>query len=73
MELLENRANVMTAINACELRLSATKTIICPLSTTILGWIWTQGRISASPHKISVVSTCTSPDTVNGLQSFIGA
>ena len=72
-ELLENWANVMTALNASGLRLSATKTIICPRSTTILGWIWTQGRISASPHKISVLSTCKPPDTVHGLRSFIGA
>lgn len=63
----------MTALNDCGLTLSAGKTIICPRSTTILGWIWTQGRLSASPHKFSVLSTCKLSDTVHGLRSFIGA
>lgn len=63
----------MIALNDCGLTLSAGKTIICPRSTTILGWIWTQRRLSASPHKVSVLSTCKLPDTVHVLRSFIGA
>ena len=63
----------MKSLDTCGLRLSASKTIICPRSTTLLGWIWTQGRLSASPHKVSVLTTCKLPDTVHGLRSFIGA
>lgn len=65
--------SVMTALDTCGLRLSATKTIICPRSTTILGWIWTRGTLSASSHKVSVLSTCKLPDSAHCLRSFIGA
>ena len=46
---------------------------MCPRSTTILGWIWTQGCLSASTHRIATMSSCPPPDTVRGLRSFIGA
>lgn len=72
-ELLQNWTSVMTALNDCGLKLSAGKTITCPRSTTILGWIWTQECLSASPHKVSFLSTCKLPDTVHGLRSLIGA
>lgn len=49
--------------------MSATKTIVCPLS----GLIWSQGRLSASPHRMAVLSACSRPETVHGLRSFIGA
>ena len=54
-------------------KLTPSKTIICPRSITILGWIWTQGRISASPHRLATLASCCSPDKVRGLRSFIGA
>ncbi len=57
----------------CNLHLSPSKTTICPRSTTILGWVWTQGCLSASTHRIATLSTCQPPDTVRGLRSFIGA
>ncbi|XP_052701434.1 uncharacterized protein LOC128178352 [Crassostrea angulata] len=72
-ELLQNWISVMSALNDCGLTLTAGKIIICPRSTTILGWILTRGRLSASPHKVSVLSTCKLPDTVHGLRSFIVA
>ena len=53
--------------------MSAAKTIICPKSTTILGWIWSQGTLSASPHRIATLTNCPPPVTVKGLRSFIGA
>lgn len=37
--ILQHLISVMTSLDTCGLRLSATKTIICPCSTTILGWI----------------------------------
>ena len=54
-------------------RLSACKTVICPKTTTILGWIWSQGSLSASPHRITALATCRPPESVKGLRSFIGA
>ena len=54
--LLNNWIWVLEALDRCNLRLSPTKTVICPRSTTILGWIWSQGRLSASPHRIAVLT-----------------
>ena len=46
---------------------------MCPLSTTILGWIWSNGTLSASPYRIATLTTCPAPNNVKGLRSFIGA
>ena len=72
-ELLSNWEKVLMALSRCYLRLSASKTVIAPLSTTILGWIWNQGTLAASPHRIAPLSSCSPPETVRGLGSFIGA
>lgn len=72
-ELLHNWQRVLEAFHKCGMRLSPTKTVIAPKTTTILGWIWSEGCIHASPHRIATLSTCTSPTTVRGLRSFIGA
>ena len=44
-------------LDKCNLRLSPTKTVICPKSTTILGRIWPEGQLSASPHCIFMSSS----------------
>lgn len=72
-DLLHNWNRILQALQKCNLHLSPSKTIICPRTTTILGWVWTQGRLSASPHRIATLSSCSPPDTVRGLRSFIGA
>ena len=72
-ELMQNWERVLEALQKCNLRLSATKTIVCPRSTTVLGWVWSQGQLSASPHRLAVLAACPRPDTVHGLRSFIGA
>ncbi|KAH3874557.1 hypothetical protein DPMN_037803 [Dreissena polymorpha] len=71
--LFENWKRVLTALDKANLKLSPTKTIICPTTTTILGWTWSNGTLSASKHKLSALCTCTTPETVKGLRSFIGA
>ncbi|CAB4040431.1 Hypothetical predicted protein, partial [Paramuricea clavata] len=48
-------------------------TVINPKSTTILGWIWNSGTLSASPHRIATLASCQKPETVYRLRSFIGA
>ena len=53
-ELLSNWKKVLQALHKCDLALSASKTIINPQSTTILGWVWNSGTLSASPHRIAV-------------------
>lgn len=72
-ELFENWERVLQSLQKCNLSLSPSKTTISPRSATILGWVWSQGCISASPHRIAVLSSCSPPDTVRGMRSFIGA
>ncbi|CAC5365611.1 unnamed protein product [Mytilus coruscus] len=61
LELLQNWTRVLQALQKSSLNLSATKTIIAPKSTTILGWIWQLGTIRANPHRISTLSVCLPP------------
>ena len=72
-ELIANWSRIFDALARCNLRLSATKTVICPKTTTILGWIWSQGSLSASPHCIAALATCPPRESVKGMRSFIGA
>jgi hypothetical protein len=71
-ELLRNWKRILEAREQYNLHLSPSRTTICPNSTTILGWIWTQGQLSASRHRIATLTSCTPPETVRGLRSFIG-
>ena len=72
-ELLHNWKRVLQALHKCNLRLSAHTTIISPKTTTILGWIWNAGSLSASPHRLNTLATYPEPNTVARLRSFIGA
>ena len=72
-ELLENGQRVLQTLYQCDLRLSASKTVINPKSTTVLGWIWSSGTLQASPHRIATLASCPAPETVGRLRSFIGA
>ena len=72
-ELLYKWKTLLPALDRCNLGLSASKTVVAPKSTTILGWIWPDSTLQASPHRISKLSSCTPPTTVKGLRSFISA
>ena len=72
-DALRNWKCVLKSLHDCNLHLSPSKTVICPQTTTILGWTWSCGSISASPHRLSTLTTCQPPSTVKGLRSFIGA
>ena len=72
-ELLQNWISLLGALRDNNLFLNAPKTVICPLSAIILGWIWSSGCISASPHRLSTLSSCAQPATVKDLRSFLGA
>ena len=72
-ELITNWSRILDALSRSNPRLSASKTVIYPKTTTILGWIWSQGSLSASPHRIAALATCSPPETVKGMRSFIGA
>ena len=72
-QLLYNYSRMLSALDKANLGLSPSKTQIAPLSTTVLGWIWSNGNLSASPHRIATLSTCAFPTTVKQMRSFIGA
>ena len=72
-ELFQNWKKVLQALYKCDLRLSASKTIINPKSTTILGWIWNSGTLTASSHRVNTLASCPEPDTVGRMRSFVGA
>ena len=72
-EALHNWSRVLKALDDNNLRLSAAKTVVCPKSVNILGWVWRQGTLTASPHKVSALEVVEPPTTVHGLRSFIGA
>ena len=72
-ELLGTWEKVLSALQRCDLNLSAAKTIIAPKCTSILGWIWELGTIRANPHRVSTLSALRTPTNVSGMLSFIGA
>ena len=72
-ELLASWEKLLSKFAQNDLRLSASKTVICPTNTTILGWVWASGTITASSHKTSPLATACRPKTVKGLRSWIGA
>jgi hypothetical protein len=72
-EVRKNWELVLQAMNQNGIKLSAKKTIVCPQTTTVLGWIWSSGSLRASPHRISTLSQCALPQTVRAMRSFLGA
>jgi len=69
-EVLHNWRHVLSLLQQNNLRLSASKTFICPKKTTVLGWVWSNGTLQASPYKLAALSTVVPPSTVQGLRSF---
>ena len=72
-ELLQVWEGVLSALRSSDLCLAAHKTEICPKSTTILGWTWSEGSLTATKHRISTLASCDFPNTVKGLRSYLGA
>lgn len=60
-DLLLHWEHVLLKFQDNNLRLSPNKTVICPMTTTVLGWIWTTGNISVSPHKRNPLANAEKP------------
>ena len=73
VEVLHNWRRVLALLHKNSLRLSAAKTIICPRKAIVLGWVWFNGTLQASPHKLAALPSVEPPSTVQGLRSFVGA
>ena len=72
-ETLGTWSKVLKCLADNNLGLSASKTIIFPKSTVTLGWVWCDGTLKASPHKVAALSSVEMPSTTGSLRSFIGA
>ena len=72
-DLTNHWLEVLQALSRNNLGISATKTVITPKTTVVLGWVWENGTIRASPHRISTIASVDPPKTVKALRSFIGA
>jgi hypothetical protein len=72
-ELHSNFEEVLGILLENNLKLSAKKTSVAPKSVGILGWVWTDGYLKASPHKLSALTECDLPKTTKALKSYIGA
>jgi hypothetical protein len=72
-EVLSTWTKVLSALKRNGLRLSAAKTVCCPKSVTILGWLWNCGKLQASPHRLSALEAADLPSTVKQLRSYIGS
>ena len=72
-ELKVNLHMVLQKLLENDIKLSATKTVIAPKSVNILGWIWSEGQLKASPHKLSALATCPQPESVSAMKSYLGA
>ena len=72
-DALENWSRVLAALDKNGMKLSAAKTVICPKTTDILGWVWSQGTLRAGSHRVAVLASTDPPQTVRALRSFIGA
>ena len=71
-EAHDNFTEVLHRFQVNNLKLSPTKTSVAPKSVSILGWVWSAGTLTASPHKLSALASCPEPTTVAGLRSYLG-
>ena len=71
-ELLSHWLVVLQALSKNNLGLSSLKTVIAPKFTTVLGWVWQNGSLRASPHHIAAIPSVEPHKTVHALCSFIG-
>ena len=63
-EQADNWQRFLSLLVENNLGISAPKTKIAPMSTVILGWVWNNGSLSASTHRIATLRTCSRPVTV---------
>lgn len=66
-------SKVLSLLEKNGLKLSPAKTVCCPTSTIVLGWLWEQGTLRASPHRINALLQCDPPKNVNRMRSFVGS
>ena len=71
-DLAETWSEVLKRLNLNGLKLSPSKTKICPLSASILGWEWKSGNIQPGKHRVNALLSCDPPSTAKGMRSYLG-
>ena len=71
-EVTEVWREVLKRLQLNGMKLSPSKTKICPTTASILGWEWESGSIRPGNHRINALLSCDPPDTVKGLRSYLG-
>ena len=72
-DLLQSWREVLNLLQTNGLKLKPSKTVCCPESTIILGWLWKAGTITPTAHRLNTLSQCDLPDTVHKLRQFVGS
>ena len=72
-ELLQIWSQVLEKLRLNGIKLKPTKTICCPASTVILGWLWENGTLRPTTHRLNTLAVCDPPKTVKDLRSYIGS
>ena len=72
-EVLVTWERLLRKLHENNLSLSSDKTVICPKSIKILGWLWDDGKISVDHHRINPLTVCPKPNNVKQMRSFVGA
>ena len=71
--LLLNWLRVLQRLAENNISISADKTVICPTSVKVVGWIWKNGQLAVDTHRINPLTLCKPPEKVKQMRSFIGA
>ena len=71
-DILNRWEQVLEKMSKNGLSLSAVKTFVCPKSFDVLGWRWSSGTLSVTPHKLIPLLSADPPKTCSNMRSFIG-
>ena len=72
-DITNNWSRVRQCIQECNLTLSASKTVTCPLRIVILGWKWCMRFLSPTTHQVPALASVDPRKTGSAMRSFIGA
>ena len=71
--LYENLHEVFLRLRKCNMTVKPSKLIICPKSTTLFGWEYSNQEWRPGSHRINPLVTASKPSTVKQLRSWLGA
>ena len=72
-ELIKNYEELLTRAHKAGLTFKPGKTVVCPRSTVLFGWLLEGTEWRPTSHTVSALSRALQPGTVKGLRSFLGS